>query len=266
MDAAKTLRISLIQPHIKWEDKAYNIELAQRAVDKQRKAGMELVLFPEMSFTGFSMNTAVTGENSQWTVQTMSEVAKKNQLGIGFGWVRKLGDKCENVYSMVDKKGRLVTEYVKIHPFSFAGENEKFIGGANLVTFEMKGIWFTVFLCYDLRFPELFRLACPDVSAVILPACWPAKRAEHWKTLLRARAIENQVYIFAVNCQGEINGQYYSGDSCVVNPDGQVFNMLSNTDGAIHYDLIDDVHKFRSVFPALDDRRLPCCPGCLVSK
>ena len=93
------------------------------------------------------------------------------------------------------------------------------------------------------------------MSAIIIPANWPAKRAEHWKALLKARAIENQVYIFAANCQGNIGGIYYSGDSCVINPDGQVLEMLSDQEGVIVYDLVDDVFLYRKAFPVLKDRR-----------
>lgn len=93
-----------------------------------------------------------------------------------------------------------------------------------------------------------------DVSAVIIPANWPAKRSEHWKTLLRARAIENQVYILAVNCYGNLFGQYYSGDSCVINPNGEVLEMLSGQEGIISFELFDNVDEFRTRFPVLQDQ------------
>ena len=112
-----------------------------------------------------------------------------------------------------------------------------------------------VFICYDLRFPELFRAVSDKVSAVIIPANWPAKRSKHWKTLLQARAIENQVYILAVNCQGDMNGQYYSGDSCIINPNGDILDSLSDCEGVIHFDLPDDVEQYRNSFPVLKDRR-----------
>ena len=91
---------------------------------------------------------------------------------------------------------------------------------------------------------------------IIVAADWPAGRSEHWKCLLRARAIENQCYILGVNTVGNQNGLYYSGDSCVVLPDGTVAEQLSDEEGLIFYDLVDDVEKFRRGFPMKQDRRV----------
>ena len=129
---------------------------------------------------------------------------------------------------------------VQVHPFSYAGEDRYFRGGAGPVRYEMSGIPFTTMICYDLRFPEEFREVAGDVHAAVIPANWPASRSEHWKTLLRARAIENQIYIFAVNCVGTMDGQEYSGDSCVICPDGRVADMLSGKAGVLRYRFTDD--------------------------
>ena len=167
----------------------------------------------------------------------------------------KTGVKNKNRYSIVDRTGNVVSSYVKIHPFSYSGEDEKFMGGNALSLFTIGEVSFSTFICYDLRFPELFRAVADKVHAVIVPACWPAKRSEHWKTLLRARAIENQVYVFAVNCVGDISGQHYSGDSCVINPTGDVLKMLSDREGVLTYDFKDDVEDYRKQFPVLKNRR-----------
>ena len=248
------MKIALVQSHIFWEDKERNLAALESVLETER--GADLYLLPEMSFTGFSMHTDRTAEQNRETAERVARLAVQHQTAIGFGWVRQAGEKCENVYSIINSRGDLVSEYVKIHPFSYSGEDKYFSGGSRTVIFEIDGIPFTVFICYDLRFPELFRAVCPDVHAVILPANWPAKRAEHWKTLLRARAIENQVYIFAVNCAGEMGGLTYSGDSCVIKPDGEVACMLSGRDGILCWDLTDDTDRYRKAFPVLQDRRL----------
>lgn len=249
------MRIALAQTYIEWENKQFNIRKAADIVMEQVIAGTELILFPEMSFSGFSMNTRATGERDMETVNRMSLLAMNHTVAIGFGWVRWIGDKCENVYSILDKNGKVISEYVKIHPFSYSGEDEKFSGGEKITLFDYEGVRCSNFICYDLRFPELFRLVADDVHVIIVPANWPAKRAEHWKTLLRARAIENQVYIFGINCQGNIGGLYYSGDSCVINPNGDVIEMLSDSEGVITYDFSDDVEEYREAFPVLKDRK-----------
>lgn len=213
----------------------------------------ELFLLPEMSFTGFSMNTASTADHDEETLKLIKKIASQHHVSIGFGWVRAAADKCENVYTIVDPVGTVVSEYVKIHPFSYSNEDKFFVGGNQIITYKIGGISFSTFICYDLRFPELFRRVCKDVHAVIIPANWPAKRSDHWKTLLRARAIENQVYIFAVNCFGEINGISYSGDSCIIDPNGDIIADLSNKAGIIKYEFFDDTDRFRKSFPVLDD-------------
>lgn len=249
------MRISVVQTAIIWENKETNIKRAEKIINEQKKIGVELILFPEMSFTGFSMNIELTAEDGRDTVKRLSDIAGRKEVAVGFGWVRRTGDKCENVYTILDKEGSLISEYVKIHPFSYSGEDKKFRGGDKISTYNIYSVPFSTFICYDLRFPEIFRAVAEDVSAIIIPANWPAKRAEHWKALLKARAIENQVYIFGVNCQGDMGGEYYSGDSCVINPDGQVVEMISDREGIIVYDLVNDVFLFRKAFPVMKDRR-----------
>ena len=249
------MRIAIAQTHIIWEDKHSNIIETKRIIESQAKNRCDLFLFPEMSFTGFSMNTAITQEANHESLSAMRDLAKEKRIAIGFGWVEKNGDKCRNNYTVINCKGDIVSSYAKIHPFSYSEEDKYFSGGDKIVTFSLEDVEFGTFICYDLRFPELFRTVVDRVHAIVIPANWPAKRAEHWKTLLRARAIENQVYIFAANCVGNIGGQYYSGDSCVINPNGDIEEMISDKEGVINYDFYDNVHEIREEFPVLNDRR-----------
>ena len=247
MIICKLMKIALVQSHIIWENRELNLYRFERIVSENTDA--DVFLLPEMSFTGFSMNTAKTGDSARETVSLVGNIAVRHQTAIGFGWVRKSDEKCENVYTIIDRNGQMISEYVKIHPFSYSGEDKYFSGGSRISLYKICDVPFTTFICYDLRFPEAFRTVCRDVHAVIIPANWPAKRAGHWKTLLRARAIENQVYIFGINCVGEMGGQYYSGDSCVIDPNGELLMQLSDREGVLKYDLQDDTESFRSAFP-----------------
>ncbi len=249
------MKVALEQLHIVWEDKEENLSRAEELIRKCSLDLVDLVLFPEMSFTGFSMNVDITSEDNEYTLSRMAECAKHNHISIGFGWVKKGPVKCENHYSIVGVDGGVVCDYIKIHPFSFSGEDKFFVGGNYISLFEVDGFPFSCFICYDLRFPEVFRAVSKKAHAVIVPACWPAKRAEHWLTLLRARAIENQYYILAINCVGVIGGIYYSGDSCVITPNGDVVKNLSGVEGSIVIDIIDDASSFRTSFPVLNDIR-----------
>lgn len=248
------MTITLVQSNIIWEDKIANIAKAESLIPSNQMS--DLILFPEMSFTGFSMNIDLTKELKKETCLIMKDIAKRYGKSLGFGWVKDCGEKCENHYSIIDSDGNTIADYAKMHPFSYYGEDKYFLGGNDIKIFEFKTIPFSAFICYDLRFPELFREVANKVHAVIIPACWPAKRAEHWKALLRARAIENQIYVFAVNCVGNVGGLDYSGDSCVIDPDGKVIEMLSDKEGVITYEFEDDVEKYRALFPVLKDRRL----------
>lgn len=201
------------------------------------------------------MNTDVTKESDYETVKRMMATAKKYKTAIGFGWVKDCGQKSENHYTIIGGDGDILSDYVKIHPFSYSGENEKFQGGKEIVCFRFNNISISTFICYDLRFPEVFQIASKDVDVLFIPANWPEIRKEHWKCLLQARAIENQVYIFAVNCVGKIGGLNYAGNSCIVDPHGNILSELSGREGILEYDLNNNVQKVRSEFPVKEDRK-----------
>lgn len=249
------MKIALYQMHIIWEDKQANYLQLEAKLKEMKAKEIELFLLPEMSFTGFSMNTDVTKESHMETVGKMAEYAKQYHVAIGFGWVKDCGEKAENHYTIVNENGEILSDYAKIHPFSFSGEDKKFQGGDRIEHFKLKGIPFSSFICYDLRFPEIFQIASKETHVILVPANWPEKRREHWKCLLRARAIENQVYIIAVNCVGEIGGVEYSGDSCVINPNGEVLVQSSDKEGILMYQLKNDVNDFRDTFMIKNDRR-----------
>ena len=141
------MRISIVQTAIIWEDKEANIKKAENIIAEQRKGGVELILFPEMSFTGFSMNTDFTGENGENLVKKLSVIAGRQEVSVGFGWVRRTEDKCENVYTIVDRDGNLISEYVKIHPFSYSGEDRKFRGGDKILIYNICSTPFSTFIC-----------------------------------------------------------------------------------------------------------------------
>ena len=249
------INVALAQTKIIWEDKEQNYVLTKMRIEEAVCRGAEAVFFPEMSFTGFSMNTEDTKEQDARTIQRMKEMAQQYQVSLGFGWVKDCEKRCENHYTIVDGKGIVLSDYAKLHPFSYAGEDLKFQGGSALASFSLNGIACSCFICYDLRFPEIFQAASRTAHVIIVPANWPAKRSAHWKALLRARAIENQVDILAINCVGDIGGVDYTGDSCIIDPEGGVRAILSGTEGNLCYTLTDDVESFRAAFPVKLDRR-----------
>lgn len=263
------IKIALAQTQIVWEEKERNYETATKWIQDAACWGAEAVFFPEMSFTGFSMNTDATKESDERTVQRMRALAQQYHVSVGFGWVKdciSACGKCENHYTVVDSAGNVLSDYTKLHPFSYSGEDCRFEGGSTLTHFALNGIPCSSLICYDLRFPEIFQAVSRKAHVILVPANWPAKRREHWKALLRARAIENQVYILAINCVGETGGVSYTGDSCIIDPDGNIRAELSGTKGMIWLELTDDATRFRKEFPVKQDRREALYAALLCAK
>ncbi len=279
------MRIALAQTNIIWEDKHANFNRAEAFL---ASADAEVVLFPEMSLTGFSMHTDVTAEVCQsddpmrfcgqmhgapttieklsttgWTLAQIAALARRHHKTIGIGWVKKTEPLCENHYSIVTPDGSVAMDFAKIHPFSYGEEHAHFQGGTTLCTGTLGEFQAGLGICYDLRFPEQFRAMVPETEIFIVPANWPASRASHWKALLTARAIENQCYVAGVNCCGSMDDQYYSGDSGIYAPDGSLLVPVKETrlwdscmeEKLLVYDIQNDVAKIRKAFPALQDRK-----------
>ena len=252
------MKIALIETQIMWEDKKENLKNAKRYLDILQGKKIKMVLFPEMSFTGFSMNTNSTKENNFETVNLVKEWTQEYQMIIGFGWVKDCGEKCENHYTLIDN-GEIISDYAKIHPFSYSDEDKYFSKGDKLSICNIDNFIVGLQICYDLRFPEVFQILSKKATLIIVSANWPKKRREHWNCLLKARAIENQVYVVGVNCVGTIGNLEYSGDTQIITPNGDICTPIETIkcekDNIYIYDIENDVSDFRSAFPVKQDRQ-----------
>lgn len=251
------MKIAALQSDIIFEDKLYNLKRADEFICRALSLGADLILFPEMSFTGFSMNVLKTGETDEYTIREMKRRARSSNIAIGFGYVRLREGKGENHYCIADKNGDLVSDYIKIHSFTIGGECEDFRSGKELPpVVRLCGLNIRTFICYDLRFPEIFRTSADETDIFVVAANWPKSRREHWKTLLSARAIENQAYVIGINCVGNQDNLIYSGDSMIIDPLG---NVLSKAVPEREEMLVCDISKaagtFRKEFPALESRK-----------
>lgn len=254
------MRAALGQLDMVWEDKEASMIRAEKMIGEAARAGADVIIFPEMSFTGFSMNLDRIGEPAEqsFTVEKMGTLARKYQIAIGFGWAA-LPDSGEtkgtNRFTLVDQQGDRVTEYIKIHPFSFGGEADRFQRGEQIVSVPFLGRNISLFICYDLRFPELFQIAAEQSDIIFVIANWPGIRSSHWQTLLRARAIETQSYLVGVNCFGSRDGDSYSGDSMAVDSIGNILGMISGREGVLICDLDDRAWNLRKKFATRLDRQ-----------
>lgn len=252
------MRVGLCQLNIIWENKSKTMEKVDHYLRYAKSRKAEILFFPEMTLTGFSMKVEVTEDQKAGdTIELFQKMCRKIGIAAGFGWVEgKTGEKAKNHYSIVNERGELLLDYVKIHPFGYGGEGKYFCGGKNLAVCDYKEHRVSVAICYDLRFPELFRIMDPLASLVVIPANWPAERKEHWNCLLKARAIENQVYVAGVNCVGIMNGSYYSGNSVIYNPKGREIARLNDKEGIILGDIKNDVITYREEFPVRRDQKI----------
>ena len=248
------MKIAVCQFDITYEKKEQNLIRAERFIMEAAVQGAELIVFPEMSFTGFSMNTELTGEDQEETLLRMKSAAANERIAVGFGWVKHKAN-AENHYTIVGEDGIVEGDYIKIHPFSYAGEEKCFAAGKSPCTFIYKDICFGISICYDLRFPELYQELTKQAHVILVPANWPEKRHVHWQTLLRARAIENQVYMIGVNCCGMQGGISYSGHSSAVNPEGEVLFETEGREALQIIEILDDTEIYRKKFPTKKDRK-----------
>ncbi len=247
--------LGICQTKIVYENKAENIEKAVAFIKKAAKKGADIILFPEMSFTGFSMNIALTGEKDGYTIKKMQDLAENYNIAIGFGHVALVNGKGENKYTVVDERGEIISDYAKIHPFSCGDEDKYFTGGDKISLFSYKSFGISTFICYDLRFPEIFQSASQKADIITVAANWPAERADHWKTLLKARAIENMCYIAGINCTGKAGNTEYSGGSCVYSPDGRLLCDMGSSEDIAFVHIDNNASEYRSAFPVKKDRR-----------
>jgi predicted amidohydrolase len=170
--------------------------------------------------------------------------------------VPERGDPTPRNMAMLASPDGGVVKYAKIHPFSFAGEDRVYTAGDRVVTADVDGVRVTPLVCYDLRFPEPFRTAAAETDLFLVVANWPDQRREHWRTLLRARAIENQAYVVGVNRAGTGNGLQYAGDSAAIAPLGETLAEADEREQVLFADVDPEVvRKLRARFPALQDRR-----------
>jgi predicted amidohydrolase len=250
------MKVALLQADIAWEDVAENHRRAAQLLVRAKEGGATLAVLPEMFSTGFSMDAARIAQPAGGPSESfLREQARELGLWI-LASVPEQGEPAPRNMAMLVSPEGTVVRYAKIHPFSFAGEDRVYTAGDRVVTAEVDGVRVTPLVCYDLRFPEPFRAAADGTDLFVVVANWPDQRREHWRTLLRARAIENQAYVVGVNRAGEGNGLNYAGDSAAIAPLGETLAEAGPGEQVLFADVDPAVvAKLRERFPALQDRR-----------
>ena len=251
------MNIAAIQHDIAWEQRDVNLPRYATLVSQAVDTGADLALFTEMFAVGFSMNTAVTAENEDGpTVTWMVEQATQHGITLGGSVPLTRGDtRPNNTFVLARPNGQLEM-YDKIHPFSFSGEDQHFAPGMAGHITAINGLRVGISVCYDLRFAPLYYTRAPLVDVELVVASWPAARREHWMTLARARAIENQTYMVALNRVGSGGGLTYAGDSRIIDPTGKIIAEACDTETILTASLDAQlVANTRDSFPVFNDRR-----------
>jgi omega-amidase len=249
-----------VQLDIAWEDKTANHERLRHFLAANPPARGSLVALPEMFATGFSLDVAKIDEAAAGrpTERFLAELAEAHDVTVVGGLVRGGNDgRGLNQALVVAPDGREVARYSKIHPFSFGEEHRCYTGGESIELFDWHGLRVAPMVCYDLRFPEVFRHAAVRGAEVfVVIANWPAARESHWVALLIARAIENQAYVLGVNRCGRDPRHAYGGRSMIIDPRGNVLADAGSQEGVIAAPVdAEALRAYRAEFPALRDVR-----------
>lgn len=265
------LRVGVTELDIGFENREEAKKCCLEVMEEASANGVELLVFPEMTLTGFTMRPWLYAEswdadNIPDSVSFFMENSRKYKMQMAFGYIRavmadsdKMDDETkepvyENRLVLVDGENVLL-DYAKIHPFSYSDEDKVYRAGEKLVQAQVKDIRIGGYICYDLRFPEIFSAMRDQYEVIMVIANWPETRAEQWETLLKARAIENQAYVIAVNRVGDGDGLHYIPGSHVYDWLGR--DVSIRVSEKLRVADIDPgaVRHARTEFPQTNDRK-----------
>jgi predicted amidohydrolase len=254
------VKIAAVQHDIVWEDAAATREHVRPLIAKAAGDGARLIALPEMFATGFSMRPDRIAEDEGGPNERfLAEQAAEHDACLVASVAQRGTDGRFRNNAILAAPDGAVHRYAKIHPFSYAGEHEHYAAGDRHLTVTVDELRVTLFVCYDLRFADEFWACATDTDLYVVPANWPRPRREHWRTLLRARAIENQAFVLGVNRVGDAgtaNPLPHAGDSMIVDPMGEPLAEAAADEAVITAEATHErVTEVRTRFPFLVDRR-----------
>lgn len=254
--ADATLRVALAEYDTGWHDPEVSLNRAGICVARAASTGARLVVLPEMCATGFTMEPDGWAEPSDGPVfSRFAGLAQRHGVWIIAG-IAQRDTGYHNVATVFDPKGEVVGTYSKQRLFTPAAEHEYYTPGTGPLIVDIEGVRVSPFVCYDLRFPELFRAVAPNVDLMVVIANWPTARRAHWDALLPARAIENLSYVIGVNRSGVGGEVKYDGGSAAYDPWGKPAAVRVAVASPSVVDVSTSrVATIRAKYPYLDDMR-----------
>jgi len=253
------VKLALIQMDVKEKNKSGNVE---HGLELLRKAtvGKDIAVMPEIWTTGYSLGhieqDAETMDGP--VIRAIKAIACENNCNIVAGSMpMKIQGKIYNTSVIVDRNGVTLDYYNKFHLFGLFHEELFFAPGKHVAKYQLDGLECSSTICYDLRFPEMFRhLALSGVKMIFVPAQWPTLRGDVWKLLVQARAVENHIFVCAVNCTGFFKGEPFYGHSLIVSPAGKIIVEGEATEAILYGDIdLKDIERVRSKINVLNDVR-----------
>jgi predicted amidohydrolase len=257
------MRVAAIQHDIVWEQPDKTCARLAPMIAQAAADGARVVALSEMYSTGFSMHSERIAEDVGGpSTAFLVDQAREHELWVCGSLPERSNEGAlpANTLVLAAPDGSM-HRYAKIHPFTYAREHEHYAAGTQHVTVDVEGVRTSLFVCYDLRFADEFWALAPATDLYVVVANWPAARRDHWRALLRARAIENQAYVVGVNRVGRGGSApsarlEYVGDSVILDPLGEPLAEAAADESIIAADVdAARVAEVRSEFPFLTDRR-----------
>ncbi|MBQ3311572.1 hypothetical protein IJG72_05795 [bacterium] len=258
----KTLNVMAIQMSSVIGEKEKNIDKISNLIEKNIRNNTDIMFLPEVWTVGWDCeyfkDSAEDLKNSS-VIDFLSSIARKNNVNIvGGSFITKQDGKLFNTCPVINRDGNLIATYNKCHLFSYYGDTEGtyITRGENPVIVNIEGVKIGLSICYDIRFPEIYRAyAKNNVDLMVNMAAWPMTREIHWVSLTHARAIENQSYFIALTQSGQLsNGELNLGKSFIIDYKGEDIDAISQGEGAIFANLnFDEEYSFRKKCTVLKD-------------
>jgi predicted amidohydrolase len=259
METIMKLSISLAQINLVLGNPRKNLEIAIQMISEAAESDCDLILLPELWSSSYDLeNSSLYAEENREMILELANLAKTKNIGIGGSLLREYQGNIYNTLTMLNSDGDIIAEYDKIHLFRLMDEHIWMKPGKQIQSVDFPWGKAGLAICYDLRFPEIFRqYAIKGVKMVLLVAEWPKVRINHWKILLQARAIENQFFIAAVNSVGKTGQATYGGSSTIIGPWGEILIEGSQNEAQILTSEIDlqQVDHAQDKIPVLEDCR-----------
>lgn len=251
------MKIAIAQAEIIFEQPEENLANAAAWIAQAAAAQADCIVFPEMSFTGFSMQVEKIAGYAPKIHEKMRQLAVQCGIAIGYGWTsKKQHGKGENHYTLLDKNGGVLSDYVKIHPFSYGGEDRFYHSGEKLTSAVLGEFSVGTLICYDLRFPEVFRAAAQKNRLLLVPANWLHQRTAHWRILLLGKGDRKSGLCAGCQLRGaaavlhirraELSGESGGRAACTCGGEKQL----------VYVTIADDTEQFRQAFPTCRDVKI----------